>query len=100
MTEEGRNAVAGTVGSAISLAYNENTFCTTQEQGWPLGIVIHPCLCWGMGQVDWFVSITGLVADTLIFGLGALVLIVGPWMHLARLRIARRAAVGLSPLRG
>ena len=57
----------------LSLAHCENTFCTTEERGWPLGIVIYPCLCWGMGQVDWFVSIGGLAADTLFFCLMAAV---------------------------
>jgi hypothetical protein len=58
----------------LSLFYLEPSFCTSSERGWPLGIVVYPCLCYGLGDVEWFVSAPGLIVDTLLYGMLACVL--------------------------
>jgi len=86
----------GAVMSAISLVYHAPTFCTASARGWPFGIVVYPCLCYGMGDVEWFVDPFGLLLDTLFFtgAAGALWLLV-VWMRNRKPR--RRAAFARAP---
>jgi hypothetical protein len=60
---------AGLMATALSLFHHENTFCTTSERGWPFGVVIHPCLCYGqyLGHLEWFISPAGLALNTIFY---------------------------------
>jgi len=66
----------GAIGCALSLLNYNNAYCTTFERGWPLGIVVYPCECEGLGNIDWYVSVPGLVFDAALYGVMALALVV------------------------
>lgn len=65
----------GLAGSALSLLNYEPSFCTTFERGWPLAVVVYPCPCDERGSGDWYVWVPGLIADTILFGTPALLLV-------------------------
>jgi len=61
--------LAGLMASALSLLHHSVDFCTATSRGWPFGIIIHPCLCWGFGEVDWIISYAGLLGDVATYAL-------------------------------
>jgi hypothetical protein len=55
--------------TALSLLHHEKTFCTASERGWPFGVIIHPCLCYGqdLGTLEGFISPVGLALNTAFY---------------------------------
>ncbi|MDK1031664.1 MAG: hypothetical protein QGD94_06635 [Planctomycetia bacterium] len=64
----------GLSASAASLFHYAPDICTSFARGWPLGIIIYPCLCYGRGNVAWIVSFRGLAINATLYTVMAIAL--------------------------
>lgn len=63
----------GFVITGLTLFYHEEDICTSSVRGYPLSVIIYPCLCYGYGDVDWAINFPGLILDVLIYSLAVLI---------------------------